>query len=102
MNPLESRKRLLIGDSELNRAQAVNDMKVLTADVRKFSEPAKLFSTVASSAAVVMAVLAVFRRGQSVPIATKPSWLKNIGRGVGLISILWLALRPQRKPQLDM
>jgi hypothetical protein len=40
MNPLESRKQLLIAESELNRAQLVVDLAALTDGVRTLADRA--------------------------------------------------------------
>jgi hypothetical protein len=95
MNPLESRKQLLLAESELNRAQLAGDMAALTAGVRKFTDRAKSFDSIASSAAVLVADLAAFQRGKPANGAAKSSWLQTILKGAGLISNLWLAFRSQ-------
>jgi non-ribosomal peptide synthetase component F len=97
MNSLESRKQLLIAESELNRAQLAGDMAALMADVRMLTDRAKSFSSIASSAAVLVAGLAAFRRGKPVDADAKPSRLQTILKGAGLISTLWLAFRPRSK-----
>lgn len=97
MNPLDSRKRLLIAESELNRAKALSDLAAVSSEVCLLCEQARTLGKIASSAAVVMAVLEVFRSGKSVTGAQKPSWLRTLRRSVGLVSTLWLALRPQRQ-----
>jgi hypothetical protein len=97
MNSLESRKQILIAESELNRAQLVGDMAALTADVRTLTDRAKSFGSIASSAAVLVAGLAAFRRGKPVDADAKPSRLQTILKGAGLISTLWLAFRPRPK-----
>ena len=101
MNPLESRKQLLIAESELNRAQLVGDMAALTAGVRTLTDRAKSFGTIASSAAVLVAGLAAFRRGKPMDADAKPSRLQTILKGAGLISTLSLAFRSQRRDQKD-
>ena len=68
-------------------------MAALTAGVRTFTERAKSFGSIASSAAVLLAGLAAFRRGKSADAAAKPSWPQTILKGAGLISNLWLAFR---------
>ena len=93
MNPLESRKQLLIAESELNRAQLVGDMAVLTAGVRTLTNRAKSFGSIASTAAVLVAGLAACRRGKPAPAAEKTSWLQTILKGAGLVSTLWLGFR---------
>ncbi|MCU0783737.1 MAG: hypothetical protein MUF81_06755 [Verrucomicrobia bacterium] len=101
MNPLESRKQLLIAESELNRAQLVGDLTALTAGVHTLTDRAKSFSAIASSAAVLVAGLAAFRCGKSVDADAKPSWLQTILKSAGLISTLWLAFRSQGREQTD-
>ena len=93
MNPLESRKQILIAESELNRALLVADLTELTAEVSTLTDRAKSFSGIASSAAVLVAGLAAFRRGKSADDDAKPSWPQTILKGAGLISNLWLAFR---------
>lgn len=99
MNPLQSRKRILIAESELNRAQLVAELAALTADVRALADRAKSFGSIASSAAVLVAGLAAFRSGQPVDAAAKPSWARRFLKGAGLISTLWLAFRSARSSQ---
>lgn len=96
INPLESRKQLLIAESELNRAQLVGDMAALMAGVRTLTDRAKSFGSIASSAAVLVAGLAAFRRGKPVDASARPSRLQTILKGAGLISTLWLAFRSPR------
>jgi hypothetical protein len=95
INPLQSRKQLLLAESELNRAQLAGDMAVLTAAIRTFTDRAKSFGSIASSAAVLVAGLAAYKRGKTAADGAKPSWLRTILKGAGLISTLWLAFRPQ-------
>ena len=97
INPLESRKQLLIAESELNRAQLAGDMAALTAGVRTLTDRTKSFGSIASSAAVLVAGLAAFRRGKPMGADAKPSWLRTILKGAGLISTFWLAFRSQRR-----
>ena len=97
MNPLESRKQLLIAESELNRAQLAGDVAALTAELRALRDRANSFGSIASSAAVLVTGLAAFRRGKPVGAGAKPSWLRTILKGAGLFSTFWLAFRSQRR-----
>jgi len=99
LNPLESRKQLLIAESELNRAQLVGDVAALTADVRTFTDRAKSFGSIVSSAATLVAGLAAFRRGQPVAPDATSSWLQTLSKGAGLVSSLWLAFRSRGRDQ---
>jgi len=95
LNPLESRKQLLIAESELNRTQMVGDMAALTAGVRTLTHRAKSFGSIASSAAVLVATVAAFRHSKAKPVDadTKPSWLQTVLKGAKLAGSIWLAFR---------
>jgi hypothetical protein len=101
VTPLELRKQLLIAESELNRAQLAGDVAALTAEFRALRDRAKSFDSIASSAAVLVAGLAAFRRGKPLDAGPQPSWLRTISQGAGLISTLWLAFRSQRRHPQD-
>ena len=93
VSPLESQKRLLIAESELNRAQLVGDMAALAGSARAFTGRAKSFGSIASVGALLVAGISAFRRGKSVFTGPKPSWFQTIFKGASMISSLWLAFR---------
>jgi hypothetical protein len=95
VTPLELRKQLLIAESELNRAQLVQDWQAVADGVRSAADQARTLSSVASAAAALVAGLASFRRKKSAPAAEKPSRLQTILKGAGLISSVWQAFRSQ-------
>ncbi len=97
MSPLESRKQLLLAESELNRAQLVEDMAVLKAEVRTLAERGKSFGTLASSAVVLVAGLAAIRGGRLAAAGAKPSWIQKTLKCVSLVSTLWLAFRARSR-----
>jgi len=85
MNPLQSRKRLLLAESELNRLQLAGDMAALKADVRALTSRARSIAVIASAAAVLVAGLSAFRHATKRAPATQPSCLQTILKGAGLI-----------------
>jgi hypothetical protein len=97
MNPLQSRKQLLLAESELNRAQLIGDMAALRAEVGALTGRAKSIGLIASSATALLVGWAAFRRKKSPPAGGQPSWLQSILKGAGLISSLWLAFRPRTR-----
>ena len=99
MSSLESRKRLLIAESELNRAQLAGDLTALADGLRALTERAKSFGSILSAAAALVAGLVALRRGKSAD--TRTSWLQAILKGAGLISTLWLAFRARGHEQTD-
>ena len=69
LNPLESRKQLLIAESELNRAQLVQEWQTMADGVRSVTDRARTISAIASTAASLIAGLVSFRRGRFRPWA---------------------------------
>ena len=101
MNSLESRKRILIAESELNRAQLFEEMTALTAGVRTLTNRAKSFGSIASIAAVLVAGLAAIRRSKFSRPGEKPAWWQTILKSAGMVSTLWLAFRAKGHDQQD-
>jgi negative regulator of sigma E activity len=100
MNSLESRKQLLIAESELNRAQLVHELETIKCKVRSLANQAQTIGSLASAAATLIAGIASFRRKKEpAPAAEKPSWLQTIVKGAGLVSTVWSAFRSRRKNQ---
>jgi negative regulator of sigma E activity len=98
--PLESRKKLLIAESELNRAQLVQELETIKDKFHSLANQARTVSSLASAAATLIAGIASLRRKkESAPAAEKPSWLQTIVKGAGLISTVWQKFRPQSREQ---
>jgi len=95
LSSLELRKHLLLAESELNRAQLVQELQTVAGGVRSLAVRAKSFSLIVSSTAMVVGTLAAFRRSKPVETTPKPSRLQSILKGAGLISRLWTEFRPQ-------
>jgi hypothetical protein len=97
MTPLQSRKQLLLAESELNRAQMAADVSALTTKVRAFTGRTTSFVSVASSA---LALVTAFQGGKSAGGGGKRrSWLQIILKSAGLVSTIWLALRAHKRKQ---
>ena len=93
LSPLELRRRMLIAESELNRAQLLQEWESMTAPVRGFAERSKSFGSMATSAASLATGLFTFRRGPPTPVPEKPSWLDTVLKGVRLAASIGLAFR---------
>jgi hypothetical protein len=93
VNPLESRKRLLVAESELNRAQLAREWVAMTAGVRTLTGRVKSFGSIASAAALLVAGLAAFRRGRPGRAGVKSSWIQTALKGAQVAGSLWLAFR---------
>lgn len=97
VNLLESRKQLLIAESELNRAQLTQEWVALTAAVRTFTGRVKSFGSIASASALLVAGLAAFRRGKRADADVKPSWLQMALKGAEAAGSIWLAFRARSR-----
>jgi len=101
MKPLESRKQLLIAESELNRAQLVQDWQVMRGEVHSLASQARSIGSIASAVASLVAGLASCRHKISAPDAEKPSWWQTILKGVGVVGSFWSEFRSRRREQED-
>ncbi|HUZ06075.1 MAG TPA: hypothetical protein VMV89_01160 [Candidatus Paceibacterota bacterium] len=95
MNALTSRKKLLVAESELNRAQLVQEWQTMTDEARSLVNQARTLRSMASAAAVLINGVASLRHKKSEPATEKPSWLQTIVKGAGLISTVWQTFRSQ-------
>lgn len=98
---MQSRKRLLIAESELNRAQLAGDVAAMTAGFRSLAERARLFRSIASSAAVLLSGLAAVRSARRAEADVKTSRFQTILKGASLVSTFWLAFRSPRHERTD-
>ena len=97
MNALELRKRLLVTESELNRAQLVADMTTMKAGVRTIKARAKSFGAVA----LLVSALMSLKRRPRVEASAKRSWVQTILKNAGLVSTIWSVFRPPARKQED-
>jgi hypothetical protein len=93
VSPLESRKQLLIAESELNRAQLSQEWQTMAHGVRDLAHRAKTIGAWASSAVLLVAGVTALRRGSPAPGATNLCWLQKILNGARLASTVWFAFR---------
>jgi len=93
VNPLQLRKELLIAESELNRAQLIEDWQAMTVGVRTLTARVKSISSLASAVALLVAAGSAFRRERAATESAKSSWLQMAIKGAEVAGSLWLAFR---------
>ena len=93
VNPLQSRKQLLIAESEINRVQLGRDWQKLTAEAGAVADRAKSFNGMATSILSLVAAVGTFTNAAPSPAAAKTSWLQKISSGAKLASTVWLMFR---------
>ena len=87
------RKDLLIAESELNRAQLMEEWAAATEWHRTLSAGARTVGSVASAVALVVSGLRAFRRKREPQTGGVASWLQPAIKGAGLIASLFSAFR---------
>lgn len=102
MNPLELRKKILIAESELNRAQLVQEWHTMVAEVQGLAAEVRTVRSFASATATLVAGVASFWRKKKPSTDAKPSLLKTILKGAAQISTLWSAFRSPARDQPDL
>ena len=95
LTALQTRKQLLLAESELNRAQFKEDWQTARQDLSVLAGQARTISSFVAIGAVLLGGLAVWRRINSAPPAAKRvSWLDRLHKGASLVSTIWAAIRP--------
>lgn len=99
LSPLESRKLLLIAESDLNRAQLFEEWQALKDQLVRVAARASSFHPLASLVEPLMAGLKVFQNDARETDAPRTSWFKKIVVGARLASSIWKVLRPRRSKE---
>lgn len=97
LSPLETRKQLLIAESEINRAQLLEDGRIVMSGVRHAADKARSFRSLASITGLAAGFLALRRKTRD-SAGGKFSWFRTAIKGAKTILPLWLAFgRKSRK-----
>jgi hypothetical protein len=98
MSPLELRKRLLIAESDLNRAQLVEEWQAMAGNVHALKERARTVGSLARATASLVSGLMFFRRPSSAHPGGKLSWWQTLLKGAQLVGLLWVEFKPRPNP----
>ncbi|MEY4690393.1 MAG: hypothetical protein RIT19_718 [Verrucomicrobiota bacterium] len=97
MNPIETRKRLLLAESDLLRVQLTEDVGMLLAAWRRAGIPTRPFGGASPMLDLLTVCLGAFGRLRDSGGRGTASRLGRLLRGAGLVSTLWLGwLRARR------
>ena len=100
LTPLESRKQLLLVESELNRAQLLNELRDLNHKIHHWTSQVQAAGALVSSAAKLATAFSaignVFTH-RDVSENKKSSWLSNLVNGARTGATIWGAIRSQMK-----
>lgn len=100
------RKKLLAAESEINRAQLIQELGMAKVETEKLAQQVLKVSAAVSSVALVLAALKALRRGGGTPpiakkktseAKSKSSWFTNIVKGARLASTVWAGFKTGRQ-----
>ena len=100
LTPLDSRKQLLLVESELNRAQLLNELRDLNDEIHHLKGQVQAVGSLISSTAKLVTTFSAIGNAfthRNVGDNGKPSWLATLLNGVGTGASLWGALRSHLK-----
>ncbi len=94
VNRLQLQKELLVAESEINRAQLIEEWQAMTGGVRTFRARLKSVSELASAVALLVTAVSAFRRERAAARSAKFSWFDMALKGAKVAVSLWTVLRP--------
>lgn len=101
LKPTQLRKQLLIAESEINRANLIEDGEIVISGVRGLTSKARSIRSLASMAGIVATGFFALRRNKAVSLATKHPWLRTAMNGAKTLLPLWLAFRRSRAENIS-
>jgi pantothenate kinase len=101
MTPLETKKQLLLTESELNRAQLIEDLATMQDEIHRVADQVRPLVSLISSATTLATTFTALRRTWSAREDRrngKRSWISSVLHGVQSGAALWQAFRA-RSPE---
>jgi hypothetical protein len=94
---LQTRKRLLLAESELNRAELLKELAGLKSEMDRIKKRVHIVRSVAPSIAALAAVVSIFRRNFSKPANSenrpRKPWTSALLKGARAGASLWFAIK---------
>jgi hypothetical protein len=100
LTPLESRKQLLLVESELNRAQLLNELRDFKNEIHQLEDQMQAIGSLASSAATLASTFSAIGTAFTHRDAGengKSSWISTMLNGARTGAELWATLRQHLK-----
>ena len=99
MSPLQTRKQLLLAQSELNRVQAATAAAAVKEAVQKLAARASSFGAIAATVSGLFAALRTFQTPAVSKDGPKKSWLQRILKGAAVATALFDAVSFRKSDQ---
>jgi len=94
MKPLSLRKQLLIAESELNRAQLMQEWQGLKTDVDTLADQAGNVPSLISAAVLLFTGLTTLGSRRPTPAPAKKPWWQSLLKGAQMAGTIWSVCRP--------
>jgi hypothetical protein len=99
MKALESRKQLLIAESELNRASLNLEWQCLVVEVHALRRRVETIGSIAKAAATLVSGLSSLRNNKPAPEAKKASWWQLALKTASMAGSFWSEVRAKDRDQ---
>jgi hypothetical protein len=93
MSPLASRKKLLVAESDLNRAQLSQEWRAMTDDAHALAYRAGTIRSLATMSLTLVSSLLSLRQKSDASAPKKTSWLQTVLKGAQLAGSFWSEFR---------
>jgi hypothetical protein len=97
LTPLESRKQLLLAESEANRMQLSDEWHSLHEAMSGLAHQARSGLALASGASLLLGGWAAFLRLRRARRPIRSSWISSLINGARVAASLWLAQRSRSR-----
>jgi hypothetical protein len=98
LTPLETKKQLLLVESELNRAQLLNELRDFKNEIQRLKhQVGGIVSTAELATKVISAFFDVGRAFSHRDEGEKPSWISTLLNGAKAGMSLWRLMRSRRR-----
>src|SRR5690606_21224331 len=97
LNSLALRKKLLVAESEINRARLLEDGEIVLAGARAASQKVRSVSAWIPTAGLLATTVGAFLRNRKSASRRKTSWIQTAFKGVKILGLLWMTFRGRRK-----
>ena len=93
LKPLEARRRLLVVESEINRAELLGEWQGLNSRVHGLAQQARSYCSILSTALAISTAFVAFRRVLPGKKTGRSSWISTLLKGARMGVSLWSAAR---------
>lgn len=98
LTSLQTRKKLLLAESEVNRAELVNELKKVKGEISHLKKQVRTFGSIASSAALAATAFSLFRKRKASSESSHgggkvASWISSALAGARIGTSLFLKIK---------